>query len=97
MGGVRNRIAGSFICVGVYILYCVHLINIVLFKASSYEFNDSVFICHEIMVNLLAFTAPTVGSISGYFSGLNLERLNLAAIMHEASFLWVYEYGLQVG
>jgi hypothetical protein len=42
--GVRNSRMGCVILVRVYILYCVHLINIVLFKASSYEFNDSVFL-----------------------------------------------------
>lgn len=42
--GVRNLLMWRVILVRVYILYCVHLINIVLFKASSYEFNDSVFL-----------------------------------------------------
>ena len=49
--GVRNASLCSYIIIRVYILYCVHLINVVLFKSSSYEFNDSVFIYYEIMVH----------------------------------------------
>ena len=49
--GVRNLMLGSVILVGVYISYCVHLINVILFKASFFLIKDLVFCLCKIMIN----------------------------------------------